>query len=142
MSQSEQTPTKELQFSFEESVTPLASQELTTSLLTDEESVEGKVISLAATAKKDAELTAGWDEHTSDEEEFDPDAENKSPEKEDDEEDESDSEDAPDLFHEKCVAKGRSLMDQLMLEGWKCSTKKKEASAALVGVLEDYFSCN
>lgn len=139
MSQSEQTPIKELQFSFEESVTPLASQELTTSLLTDEESVEGKVISLAATAKKDAELTAGWDEHTSDEDEFDPDAENDSPEKD---EEESESEDAPDAFHEKCVEKGNLLLEQLMLEGWKCATKKREAKAALAGVMEDYFSLN
>ncbi len=139
MSQSEQTPIKELQFSFEESVTPLASQELTTSLLTDEESVEGKVISLAATAKKDAELTAGWDEHTSDEDEFDPDAENDSPEKD---EEESESEEAPDAFHEKCVEKGDLLLEQLMLEGWKCATKKMEAKAALAGVMEDYFSLN
>jgi hypothetical protein len=142
MSELDTTPQSPLQFELENSSqqdTPLPSQELCTSLLTDEDSVEGKVISLASKAKKDAELTAGWDDHSSDEDEFDPEAENKEPEE--DEEEESDSE-ADTSFHGSCVCMSEEVFEYLHGKGWKAEGKKKEAKAALAGVLEDHFTSN
>jgi len=129
-------PATPLQFSMEQSDSQPTPDECAEIVLTDEESVEGKVISLAAKAKKDAKLTAGWSDHSSDEDEY----ENKENDEPDEEEEESSDSEAPDAFHEQCVSKAAEMFDTLELQGWKAASKKREAKAALAGVLED-FKC-
>lgn len=147
MSASEQTPAKELQFSLEDenaseatpSTQSMSSQEQSDSFVVADDAPveyetskkEKKEIDLEACAAKDEAL---WpDEHTSDEEEYDANKENK-----DDSDDESDVEDACD-HHEKCVAAGNDLCDGLLLQGFKVEGSKREARAALAGVVCDHF---
>jgi len=142
MSDLDCTPETPLQFSLEEckeQATPEASPESQeiqndSSVFTDQESVEGKVISLAAKAKKDDKLTEGWGYHSSEDDDYSP---NKENEEEKDSEESSDDEEV-DEFHEECVAAAVRLMDDLRENGWKAE-KKKEAQAALAGALEDFF---
>lgn len=103
--------------------------------LTDEDSVEGKVISLASKAAKDAKLTAGWDSHTSDEEEFIPDKDTD--DTKDDDED-SDAE-LQCVDHNRCIDKGHFLFDALAAQNVQHKGSKKEAKSALVGVICDHF---
>lgn len=134
MSDLEQTPQTPSQFEMEDCDQTPASQELGNSMLTDEASVEGKVISLASKAAKDEAL---WDDYISSEDE------NYSPgkdEDEDDDEDDSDSEAAEDTsHHDACVAFCDELRAFLKEKGWKVQGSKKDARVALVGVLEDHF---
>ena len=145
MSASEQDTPSKLQFSMdgigsETPITP-ANTDNSASLSvrlegeTDEESVDGKVICLAATAKKDAELTAGWDDHTSDEEEY---VQKEDADEDEDETGESEAElDCVD--HDRCIEKGASLYELLKLQNMKHKGSKKEAKSALVGVICDHF---
>lgn len=144
MSASDETPCKTPQFSLEESsafatpATPdnsISNASLADGVETDEESVEGKVISLAAKAAKDDKLTAGWDDHTSDEEEYDP---NKENDEEEDDDDESDVE-LECVDHKRCIEKGNAIFDMLTMQDMKHKGSKKEAKSALVGVICDHF---
>lgn len=142
MSDLDCTPQTPLQFPLEdceEQATPqpsLDSQEIQndSSVFTDQESVEGKVISLAAKAKKDAKLTEGWGYHSSEDDDYSPNKENE----EDKDSEESSDDEEVDEFHEECVSAASALMDHLREKGWKAK-KKKEAQAALAGALEDFF---
>lgn len=142
MSDLDITPQTPLQFDMEDSqATPLpASQEdcmeiqNDSAVFTDQESVEGKVISLAAKAKKDDKLTEGWGYHSSEDDDYSPNKENE----EDKDSEESSDDEEVDEFHEECVSAASALMDHLREKGWKAE-KKKEAQAALAGALEDFF---
>lgn len=99
----------------------------------------GEVVSLRAYARKDAELTAGWDDHTSDEDEYDPEAEKKEPAEEDEEESDESEAELDTSFHGSCVAMSEEVYEFLREKGWKVEGGKKEAKAAIAGALEDHF---
>jgi len=144
----EQTPSKEMQFVMEEdesspqdtpSTQPMSSQELCDSfVVADDASIEyekpkkeKKEIDLEACAAKDEAL---WpDEHTSDEEEYNDNKENK----EESTEDESDDE--PCDHHDKCVAASHDLFDFLLQQGFVLDGKKREAKVALAEAVCDHF---
>jgi hypothetical protein len=142
MSQLDITPQTPLQFEVEDASTQelseaspsQASPSQDSVCLCGENEVEGKSVSLAAKAKADEAL---WDDYISSEDpDFEQDKENEEPES-DEEDENTDSEDM--AHHDACVELADALRAVLKEKGWKAQGSKKEARAALVGVLEDHF---